>query len=318
MRLENKVAIVTGAGSGIGRACALLMAEEGAKVVATDILAGRVEETARLIEDDGGVCIPLTNDVSSSGDVDRMVSTTVDRFGRLDILVNNAGILVMKSLLETTEEEWDRVQAVNLKSMFLSSKRAIPEMLKAGKGKIVNIASMAVFSTDAYHPAYASSKAGVIALTQATALEFARRNININCICPGSIRTNIAFPAEQMPYRTPAKGIPIGYMGEPEDIAGVALFLASEDSDYMAGEYILVDGGQSKNLYPVFSSFAMHEELGEEGRNPKQRDRDRTGQPRRCHPGVSAPLEGFRHVGSSAIGGEGRPPRKRAGQAQRS
>jgi len=262
MRFENKVAIVTGAGSGIGRACSLLLAEEGAKVAASDIIEERAEETAKLIEDKGGTCIPLTIDVSRSEDIDRMINTAVDRFGCLDILINNAGIHFMKSLLETTEDEWDRMQAVNLKSVFLASKRAIPEMLKAGKGKIVNIASMSALVTDPYHSAYASSKGGVIALTQAMAMEFSGRNIGINCICPGSIRTNIAVPADQIPYKAQTEGIPIGYMGEPEDIARVALFLASKDSDYLAGEHILVDGGHSKNLYPPFScSFTMHEEI---------------------------------------------------------
>jgi NAD(P)-dependent dehydrogenase (short-subunit alcohol dehydrogenase family) len=267
VRLEDKVAIVTGAGSGIGRACGVLMAREGARVVAFDMVAERAEETSKLIEDEGGICEALTGDVSRNDDIDRMVSTTVDRFGCLDILVNNAGILVMKSLLETTEAEWDRVQSVNLKSIFLACKRAIPEMLKVGRGKIVNIASMAAIVTDAYQSAYASSKAGVITLTQAMALEFSSRNIGINCICPGSIRTNISIPAEHIPYKCKAPGLPIGYMGEPEDVARVALFLASEDSDYLAGEQILVDGGESKNLYPIFpASFTMHKELAEEAK----------------------------------------------------
>ncbi len=266
MRLENKVTIITGAGSGIGRACSLLMAKEGAKVVAFDVVAERVEETAKLVQEKGGSCIAVTGDVSNADDVDRMILTGGETFGSLDILINNAGILLMKSLLETTSEEWDRVQAINLKSVFLCCKRAIPEMLKKGKGKIVNIASLAARLADPYQSAYASSKAGVVALTQAMALEFAHRNIGINCVCPGAVRTNISIPADQIPYKVEMEGIPIGYMGEPEDIARVALFLASEDSDYLTGEHIIVDGGMSKNLYPVFSSFTMHSDLKEKAK----------------------------------------------------
>ncbi|MBW1903073.1 MAG: SDR family NAD(P)-dependent oxidoreductase, partial [Deltaproteobacteria bacterium] len=142
MRLENKIAVITGAGSGIGRACSLLMGEEGAKIVASDVVTERVEETARLVQEKGGSCITVTADISNTDDVSRMIHAAVETFGRLDILVNNAGILLMKSLLETTEEEWDRVQTINLKSVFLCCKRAIPEMLNAGKGNIVNIASL--------------------------------------------------------------------------------------------------------------------------------------------------------------------------------
>jgi len=261
MRLENKVALITGAGSGIGRACCLLMAREGAKLVASDVLSERVEETAKMVQEQGGRCIAVTADASKTDDIDRMTRTALETFDCIDVLVNNAGILLMKSLLETTEEEWDRVQTINLKSVFLCSKRVIPEMLKNGRGKIVNIASLAAYLADPYQPAYASSKAGVVALTQAMALEFAHRNIGINCICPGAVRTNIAVPADQVPYKVEMDGIPIGHIGEPEDIARVALFLASEDSDYLTGEHIIVDGGMSKNLYPVFSSFTMHADL---------------------------------------------------------
>jgi NAD(P)-dependent dehydrogenase (short-subunit alcohol dehydrogenase family) len=267
VRVEDKVAIITGAGSGIGRACSLLMAEEGAKIIASDVVAERVEETAKLIQEKGGECIAVTGDVSNADDIDRMIRAAVETSGRLDILINNAGILLMKSLLETTEDEWDRVQTINLKSVFLFCKRAIPEMLKAGKGKIVNIASLAARLADPYQPAYAASKAGVVALTQAMAMEFAHQNIGINCICPGAIRTNISIPADQVPYKVKMEGIPIGHIGEPEDIAPVAVFLASEDSDYLTGEAIIVDGGMSKNLYPVYSSFTMHPDLQEKVKN---------------------------------------------------
>jgi len=261
MKLEHRAAVVTGGGSGFGRACCRLLAREGAKIVAADLVAERVEETAGLIREEGGTCIPVQTDVSKKEDVDRLIGTAVETFGCLDILVNNAGILLQKGLLETTEEEWERVQAVNLKSMFLCSRRAIPEMLKAGKGKIVNMASMSAITTDPYHAAYASSKAGVVGFTQATALEFSRRGIAVNCVSPGAVRTNIAIPSDQMDYRGRMEGIPIGYMAEPEDIARIVLFLSSDDADYLVGENIVVDGGMSKNLYPVFGAFAMHQEL---------------------------------------------------------
>jgi NAD(P)-dependent dehydrogenase (short-subunit alcohol dehydrogenase family) len=263
MRFENQVALITGGGSGIGRACSRLLAREGAKVVVADIAAHSVEETVQEIREAGGEGISVVADVSRADEIDRMIGSAVERFGQLHILVNNAGILLMKSLLATTEHEWDRVLAVNLKSVFLSSRRAIPEMIRAGRGKIVNVASLTAVATDPYHAAYAASKAGVIALTQAMALEFARQRIGINCVCPGAVRTNIAFQADQVRYQSPMQGVPIGYMAEPDQIARVVLFLASEDSDYLVGENILVDGGISKNLYSLLAPFSMHAELNQ-------------------------------------------------------
>jgi len=263
VRLKHKVAIVTGGGSGIGRACCQVFAREGARVVAADRASERALETARIIEREGGTCIALTVDVTRADEIESMFRTTAEKLGPVRILVNNAGILLHKSLMDTTEEEWETVLKVNLKSVFLCSKRAIPEMLKTGGGKIVNISSLAVQSTDPYQAAYTASKAGVIGLTRSMALEFSRRRIGINCICPGAVRTNILAPADQIEVRTRLEGVPIGYMAEPEDIASVALFLASEDSNYMVGEAIVVDGGVSKNMYPFFSPFSLQEGLVE-------------------------------------------------------
>ena len=262
MRLKDRVAVITGGGSGIGRACCLLFAREGARVVAGDVDTEGVEQTAALIREEGGTCIPVTVDVTQRDDIDCLIRTAADGFDRLDILVNNAGVLLQKGLLDTTEEEWDRVQTINLKSVFLCSKRAIPEMLKKGRGKIVNLASLAGVCADPFHAAYASSKAGIIGLTKAMALEFARSGIRVNCVSPGAVRTNIAVPSDQFEYRNKMDGIPIGYMAEPEDVARVVLFLTADDSDYLVGENIMVDGGVSKNLYPLYvSSFTMHQEL---------------------------------------------------------
>jgi 3-oxoacyl-[acyl-carrier protein] reductase len=261
MRLKDKVAIVTGGGSGIGRACCQIFAREGARVVAADRVTERARETAQMVEGEGGTCIEVTVDVTRAVDIDSMFQATTAKLGPAQILVNNAGILLHKSLVDTTEEEWDTVLDVNLKSVFLCSKRAIGEMLKSGGGKIVNISSLAAQSTDPYQAAYTASKAGVIGLTRAMALEFSRRGIGINCICPGAVRTNILAPADQIEVRTRMEGVPIGYMAEPEDIASVALFLASEESDYMVGEAIVVDGGVSKNMYPFFSPFSLQEGL---------------------------------------------------------
>jgi NAD(P)-dependent dehydrogenase (short-subunit alcohol dehydrogenase family) len=261
MRLKDKVAVVTGGGSGIGQACSRIFAKEGAKVAAADRVPERARETAQLIEREGGTCIGVTVDVTRASDIDSMFQTTAEKLGPVDILVNNAGILLHKSLMDTTEEEWENVLNVNLKSVFLCSQRAIRVMLKSGGGKIVNISSLAVQSTDPYQAAYTASKAGVIGLTRALALEFSRRGIGINCICPGAVRTNILAPADEIEVRTRMEGVPIGYMAEPEDIASVALFLASEDSNYMVGETIVVDGGVSKNMYPFFSPFSLQEGL---------------------------------------------------------
>ena len=230
-------------------------------MVAADVYLDKARETAEAVGQRGGACVPAEADVSRAAAVDGMIGLAVERFGRLDILVNSAGILLQKSLLETTEEEWNRVLSVNLTSAFLCAKRAIPEMLKVGRGKIINIASVEAVLVDPYHAAYAASKAGIEALTKSMALEFARKGIGINCVCPGAVRTNIAVPADSMPCRTRMDGVPLGYMAEPEQIARVVAFLASDASDYIVAESIVVDGGFSKNMYPFLAPFSMHREL---------------------------------------------------------
>jgi NAD(P)-dependent dehydrogenase (short-subunit alcohol dehydrogenase family) len=239
------VAIITGAGSGIGRGTALAFVREGAKVVIADWSEEGGKETASLVEQAGGEAVFVKTDVSKSADVDVMVQTCLEKFGKVDILVNNAGIVKFGALHETPEEDWDATIDVNLKSIFLATKKVIPEMLKAGKGKIVNIASIAgLVGFDQIAP-YCASKGGIIAFTRATALEYAKSKININCIAPGVIKT--AMTKDMLASEESKKGYesqtPYPRLGEPEDIAQAVLYLASDESDFVTGQTLAVDGG---------------------------------------------------------------------------
>ncbi|NYT00375.1 MAG: 3-oxoacyl-ACP reductase FabG [Methanocellales archaeon] len=243
--LKGKVAIVTGAGSGIGRGIALRFAKEGADIVIPDLNLEGAQNTAKEIEALGRNSLVIKMDVSNSSDVDRMVTETINNFGKIDILVNNAGIFIQKPLLETTEADWDKVLDINLKGAFLCSKRVVKEMLKRGGGKIINLASVAGQVGFANSSAYCASKGGVINLTREMALELAPKNINVNAIGPGSIETPmtremLADPAiKQM-----LLGVtPFGRIGQPEDIANAASFLASGESNFVNGITLFVDGG---------------------------------------------------------------------------
>lgn len=244
-KLANKVAIVTGAGSGIGRATAILFAEQGAKIVVADWTTETGQETARMIEEAGGDAIFIKTDVSKSADVEKMVKAGVDEFGQIDILINNAGIDRYGNVEATDEETWDQTIAVNLKSVYLCSKSALPEMKKVGKGKIVNIASIAGLVGFNELAAYCASKGGVINLTRQMALDYAPQNININAIAPGVIETAMTKellddPAQAKPLKD---STPYPRFGIPNDIAQSILYLASDDSDFVNGETITVDGG---------------------------------------------------------------------------
>lgn len=240
MRLENKVAIVTGASSGIGLATVKKFVAEGAKVIMADIN----EEAGNKIAQELGLDF-IKTDVSKTADIERMVKTCLDKFGRVDILVNNAGIYRTYNLHEMSEEDWDTVLNVNLKSVFLSSKRVIPEMFKQGKGKIINIASIAGLVGFAQSGAYCASKGGIIALTKEMALEYASKKINVNCIAPGVIKT--AMTKDMITDPTTKQFLesstPYPRLGEPEDIAMAAVYLASDESDFVNGEVLVVDGG---------------------------------------------------------------------------
>ncbi len=249
MRLANKVAIITGAGAGIGRATALLFAREGAKVVVVDCDRNAGEETIALIAKEGRDATFVPVDVSKAADVQRMVKTTLDRYDTLDILVNNAGIYTQGDVVETTEEDWHRILGVNLTGVFLCSKYSAPAMVESGGGAIVNIASEAGIVGIKNQVAYNVSKSGVIALTKSMALDFAPHNVRVNCLCPGRTLTplveQVIAEAEdpESTRRALEEDRPVNRMGKPEEIAAGILFLASDESTYATGSVLAIDGG---------------------------------------------------------------------------
>lgn len=243
--LEHKVAIITGGGSGIGRAIATRFAREGADIVIAGRTLKNLEETKTKVKDIGVKCLAIRVDVSISADVAQIVRTTMNQFGKIDILVNNAGIIIRKSFLEHTEDDWNKVMDTNLKSVFLCCKYVVPEMLKQDKGKIINIASGAGL-IGFKRIAYGSSKAGVINFTASLGLELAPHHINVNAICPGIIDTDMISALRATPdiERKVISSIPYGRLGRPDEIASAATFLASDNSDFMVGTYMIIDGGQ--------------------------------------------------------------------------
>ncbi|HLW70006.1 MAG TPA: SDR family NAD(P)-dependent oxidoreductase [Candidatus Binataceae bacterium] len=247
MRLANKVAIITGAGSGMGKTAALLFAAEGAKVAASDINEASVKETVAEITKQGGAALAIRTDVSKGPDVKRMVDEAVAKFGALDILYNNAGIEGDSAFLSNmTEEQFDRVIAINLRGVFLGMKYALPHMMKARSGSIINTASIAGLVAVKGGAGYSAAKAGVIALTRVAALEYGRYNIRVNAICPGAIETPMAerIRAGVLPNQAAIKRISVlERMAKPEEIAKVALFLASDDASFATGAPFIIDGG---------------------------------------------------------------------------
>ena len=248
-KLGGKVAVVTGAGAGIGRTSALLFAREGAAVTVADLDAGAGEAAAAQIRGEGGEAVFVPVDVADSGQVERMVRVTVETFGRVDVLFNNAGVNFPATVVDVGEEAWQRSLDVNLKGVMLGCRHAIPEMLKTGGGSIVNTASMLGLVASPRQAPYAAAKGAVVMLTRQMAIDYATRNIRVNCLCPSEVNTemNRRFIAEspnpEAELRRVLARIPLDRMAEPEEIAAAALFLASDDSSYITGVALPVDGG---------------------------------------------------------------------------
>jgi len=241
MNLNNRVAIITGAARGIGQAIALRLAQAGACVVVTDIDGSEpVAEEIRAMDRNS---LAITADVSSAGEVSRLVETTLDTCGRIDILVNNAGITRDQLLLRMSDEDWDRVINVNLKSVFLCTKAALRPMLKQRWGRVINLASIVGIIGNAGQANYAASKAGIIGFTKSIAKEVASRGITVNAIAPGFIDTGMTQQLNESQKQELKQQIPSGYIGSPEDIAAAAAFLASEEARYITGQVLNINGG---------------------------------------------------------------------------
>ncbi|MBS7288015.1 MAG: SDR family oxidoreductase [Candidatus Freyarchaeota archaeon] len=248
MRLDGKVALVVGAGSigsgvGNGRAISILFAREGARVVCADINFQSAEETVKMIREEGGEAAAVQGDATKSGDAKRLVDFTVELYGKLNILVNVVGIASGLGVLETSEDEWDRVLTTNLKSIFLMSKHAVPAMIKSGGGAIINISSAAAFVA---HPclSYGTTKAAIINMTRCMAVDLAKYNIRVNCIAPGFLDTPMVAPIMDDTRRAFLRQvIPLGKIGTAWDTAYAALYLASDEASYVTGTTLIVDGG---------------------------------------------------------------------------
>lgn len=248
-RLAGKVALITGAASGQGRAAARLFAQEGAKVVVTDVAVEGGQETVRLVQADGGTAAFVKLDVSQAAEVQHGVRVAVQTYGGLHILYNNAAMWKPgfdNRVVELEEAAWDTILSVNLKGVYLCCKYGIPELIKAGGGSVINTASIAglIGSGQPTHT-YAASKGGMIALTRAMAIAYAKDKVRVNVICPGGVDTPMIAPlvtSEQVRERF-AAGHPLGRMGAPEDIAYCALYLASDESSWVTGSVFTIDGG---------------------------------------------------------------------------
>lgn len=248
-KLDGKVAIVTGAASGIGKASAILFAAEGARVVAADVNAAAGEATVAAINSAGGTARFVRTDVSRSSEVEALLATTADAFGGVDVVYNNAGIAVFKGVADTTDEEWHRVLGVNLDGVFYGIRAAVPYLRKRGGGSIVITASVHSLATGRDIAAYAASKGAVLALTRAAALDLAPFNIRVNCILPGAIDTPLhwanleAIGDPEVEAQKIRAAEPVGRQGRPEEIARAAVFLASDDSSFATGGAFPIDGG---------------------------------------------------------------------------
>ena len=243
MKLKDKVALVTGFGSGLGRAIAVLFAREGAAIIGTSTTDSKGQETLALIEKENGKVFFRSGDVSQSAQMKSLVDEGVKRFGGIDIVVNSAGVRTNGSITEITEAQWDRTLDVNLKGVFIVSRLAIPEMIKRGGGVIINIGARSGMGGQAGRAAYCASKGGMITLTEAMAMDYAAQKIRVNCICPGPTRTPMVDTSTPERLEYYKARVPIGRIGEPEDIARAALYLASDEGSMVTAAILPVDGG---------------------------------------------------------------------------
>ncbi|MBU1046111.1 SDR family oxidoreductase [Patescibacteria group bacterium] len=246
--LNEKVAIVTGARRGMGRTHALLLAQAEAKVVVSDIDLKECEQVVAEIKKAGGEAIAVKCDVTNKKDIDNMVAKTVEQFGKIDILVNNAGICQFKPFIDLTDDDWDKTIDINLRGYYWCAKAVVPEMIKQKYGRIINIASIAAGQVGVGFQGlthYCASKGGIVAFTEALALELAPYNITVNAIAPGVIDTPMAASIKTDPkaYEASMARIPLKRMGKPEEVSGLVVFLASDESSYITGDFIVADGG---------------------------------------------------------------------------
>ena len=266
MRLRDRVALITGSGSGIGRATAELFAREGARIAVVDIVEERARETVELIGGAGGEALALTADVSMKAEVDVMVEKAVAEYGRIDILVNNAAIVSGDNILDIDEEQWDTDLRVVLKSVMLCCKAVLPDMIERKSGAIVNIASVNALAAFT-QMAYSAAKAGVVNLTKNMAVSYGPHQVRINAICPGTVHTpiwDIFLQKEPKVLERLAGWYPLGRVGKPEDIANAALFLASDEAAWITGETLVVDGGLMAGDIKAFQEIGKISELFDE------------------------------------------------------
>ncbi len=249
VKLDRRVAIITGAAAGIGEATARLFAREGARLILVDIDEERLAHLTEELEATSTIVLDIVADVSHAATGQMVVGRTMNQFGHIDVLLNNAGIVIGGTLVECTEEDWDRTMEVNLKSMYYLCRGVVPVMQRQGSGSIINMSSIAGTAGLVDRGAYSVSKAGVVGLTRSLAMDYVRAGIRVNCICPAtvdtpSLQSRIAAALNpQEARRAFVARQPMGRMGTPEEIAALALFLASDDSRYLTGQALVIDGG---------------------------------------------------------------------------